>query len=630
MNIRPLLPVTLLLFCACLAGCRTSDTDREANRLFVEAYQLTQNGLQSEATDPAAAHSYYRQAVEKIDYIIANYPGTTVAVDVTQRRTRIGDTTIGELRDKVPRLASRARSLESFHNLALYLAELVGEEERALKKLAHARRLYDSGQRDRHDEVAGQVVSLAERHWNRELTDRFYYELSVHFAELSRWDQSLRFTDLIQDQVLLFEALFHILERGFIRDVPGRPYARITAYLDYMDPVSRIKLIDQLSDGMFAAGYRPQAVALLQEKLPEPADAGNLDHINALSQLSATLAMHGEFDLSRMIIGHIEKMDSNYADFVYRDLAIAIARHGDHHKAVETAERFERAYFQQTALASIAVELAKMDSISAALALLERVPDSVEEKTETMLELALIPGVSEDVVDSLLQAALPRIPAIGSPLVRAGAHILVADIHLRHDRRSLAAEAMEQAEEQTGQVSDPGNINRLITTIIKKWLSLGRPDRALDAASWYQMDHSSFEEHIPDLFTHAITRGFHDFARTLAGMTDRRAYFLFTLVSSYLDQRMISQPSELAYEIRDFYWRSFALAHLSIDLKNKVNLATAERAATDALLVMQRIRDRDEKQKALFHTASLFASAEISMNPERRSLVTDLLSHIDN
>jgi tetratricopeptide (TPR) repeat protein len=630
MKIHPNNLLILLLLTAILAGCGRADADREANRLFVEAYQLTEAANRSEIDDPAGSYGYYLRAVEKIDQIIANYPGTSVAVDVAQRRTRIGEITIGELRDKVPRLAAKSRALEDFHNLALHLAGMEDDEEHFTRKLGHARLLHDRGFADRHEEILRELAGRAERQWNRELTDRFYFELSTHYAELSRWEESLRFTDLIQDHSLLSDALLHLLDSGFIGEAPVRLFQRITVYLDYMNPVIRIRLIDRLCDGMLAAGYRPQAVAILQEDLPEPSDSRNLDHLNSLARLSATLGQHGEYDLSRAVIGLIGRTDPNYADFARRDLAVAMARRGEPDKGITFAGEFNRVHFRHTAFTSIALSMAESDSLQGALQLLERVPRNLAERTDVLLRIALMAADQGDLADSLLNAAFPGIASVEAPMIRTGLYIRVAEIHLQRNRRSQAAEAMETAEEHAAAVSDPENINQTVASIIRTWLSLGRPDRALDAATWYRMDHPSFERKAPDLFAHAINRGYHDFARTLAGMTERRPYFQYVLVSAYLDHGMISQPSELAYEIRDFYWRSRALSLLTMDLKTKVNLATAERAATDALLVMQRIRDRHTKKQALFHAASFFASAELTMDQERRTLVTELLRQIEN
>ncbi len=630
MNIRSLLiPVILLSLPVFFVQCGKGDADREANRLFVEAYRLTESGKQSETRDPVEAYSYYRQAVEKIDKIIDNYPDTPVAVDVAQRRTRIGDITIGQLRDQVPRFSALARAMEDFHELTIYLIQKVDEQDRGMLHLSYARLLYKHGQEERHEEVVSKVLNQADRHWNRELIDRLYLELSMHFSNISRWERSLQILDRIQDQQLLYEALYHLLENGYIRAADGGRLARITTYLDYVDPVSRLALTDRICDDLLATNNRPQAVSLLQEQFPEPSEDRALEYIDVLSRLSMTLAKHEEYDYSQIIIGQIRKLDSNYGNFAMRELATAIARNGEPDVAVDMADGFDRGHFRHTAFAGIAVELVRQDSLTMAISLLDRIPASVTEKTQALLEIALLLEGKQEISDSLLQAAIPRISEISSPLVRSNSLISVADVHILRDRRSLAAEVMELAEAYASEVSDPGNINQLISTIIKRWIALGRPDRALDIAAWYRMDHPSFEGQIPGLYDFAITRGFHDFARTLAGMTDQRAYFSYMLISAYLGQGLISQPMEHAYEIRDYYWRSRAQALLIADLKNKVNVATAERVSTDALLTIQRIRDRSDKQRAFYHAASMMSAAGISMDLERKPIVIELLGQFD-
>lgn len=618
-----------LLVTVSLSGCGTVDDDRQANRLFVEAYRLTEAAYNYETEDPFRAYDTYKEAVRNIDRIISDHPGTAVAVDVTQRRTRIGDMTIGELREKVPRLAARTRALEDYHNLALYLAAMGSEEAHFFMTLDHARRLHDRDKADRHTELVEELSDRAGRHWNRELSDRFYHGLSTHFADLSRWEESLRYTDLIQDHLLLSDALHHVLRQGFVASAPISLLRRVTLYLDYMDAVPRISLTDRLADGMLTAGYRPLAVALLEKGIPQPSGSGDLDHLNMLARLAATLAGHGEYDLSTYVIEMIGNHDPDYADFARRDLAAAMAAGGEPDRGMALAETFARDYFRHTALSSIALVRAETDRLEAGLQLLAKVPDTMAEKTDALLRIARMANDREELADSLLGVSYPRIDSVEAPMLRIMLYIQAADVHIQRNRRSLAAGTMEEAETYVAAISGPENINQTVSAAIRTWLSLGRPDRALDIAAWFRMDHPSFETKALELFAHAISLGYHDFARTLAGTTDRRAYFQYLLVSVYLDQEMISQPSELAYEIRDFYWRSRAFSLLVSDLKEKVNRATAVRATTEALRNTQRIRDRQNKQEALFLAASLFASAGMAMDEEHRSLVIGLLGQLD-
>ncbi|MDI6402890.1 hypothetical protein QLX67_12860, partial [Balneolaceae bacterium ANBcel3] len=78
---KPLL--LLIVLGGLLVQCSTpKDTDREANRLFVQAFRLTEQALKLEQDDPAEAYTLYQQALQNIDQIIENYPDTQVAVDV--------------------------------------------------------------------------------------------------------------------------------------------------------------------------------------------------------------------------------------------------------------------------------------------------------------------------------------------------------------------------------------------------------------------------------------------------------------------------------------------------------------------------------------------------------------------
>ncbi len=621
----------LPLLLGVLFQCGKPDAEREANRLFVEAYQHIDAAGKLEGHDPAEAHIHYRLALEKIEQIINNYSDSQIAVDVAQHRTRIGDLTIGDLRRKVPSYAARAEALESFHKLTLYA---IGMEDNVLDKglfeLDYAGLLTRNPRDLHHDELVRMVESRADRHWDREVTDRLYFELSVHFSEIARWPRSLKNADRIQNPELLYESLKQIVLFGYITDeLDPRALEQFYSYIPYLNPVDQVRIIELICKELFTSGRGAQAVALVRERLPSPDDDHALEHIEMLTDLSNTLADHGEFVLSRQIVRQIGNIDSNYTDFALRYLAVQLGLHDKMDEALKIVEGFNRDYFEHTTLAALAVRQAKRDSIDHALNLLGQIPDNVSEKTESLLEIAWIVSDNEALADSLILLGSAGIGGMTSSLQRSYAYLRIADIQIRHDKRSLAAQAIENAESDAHDVAGAEAHNQLIAEIIERWISLGRPDRALDIAAWFQMSDPSFNSLVSELYAFAIARGYHDFARSLAGMSDRRPYYQFILIETYLDNGMISQPSELAYDIRNYYWRTRALGRLSTDLKIKVNNAAAEKAATDALLTMQRIRDIDERQQALIRVSALLSAGNITMNEERRALALDVLNSFE-
>ncbi|MFO8030328.1 MAG: hypothetical protein R6U28_10725 [Cyclonatronaceae bacterium] len=625
--------LTFVLLFACslmlVAGCGRSDPDREANRLFVEAYRLTEEAREHEKTDPSISYRNYTQAVENIDNIIANYPDTQLAVDVSQYRTRIGDITIGELRNKVRLYESKTKALQSFHDLTQFLIERENDEmKRAQMRLEYAERLHASGQTERYDAMIDEIIQQAERHWDRSLIDRLYHDLSVHNVTVDRQEAALEMADRIQDAERLYASLDSLVSAGFIVEGDTRSLERISRYLPYLEPLQRLKLTALICEELLKAGRGSQAQALIMNGLPQPDEQRPLEHIEELSSMSSIFADHAEYEISKQIIDQISDIDSNYVDFALRDLALAKVRNNRPGDAMEIIGDFDRDYFRQTTLAMIAIQYARSDSLDLALHQLERISESVSEKTESLLEVARYAVSDETLADSLLERALAGIGHIESPQRASRAYLRVADIRLLQNRRSRAAEALEQAESHAHDVSSTDILNALITDITKKWIQIGRPDRALDLAAWYQMDDSSFESHAIGLFSFAINRGYHDFARSLAGLSEQRSYYLFLLTSVYLENGLISQPAELAYEIRNYFWRTRALAMLVSDLKSKVNLAAAEKAAADALLTLKRIRESEQRQQGLYHVASLLSSAGIAMNEERKSLITELIGEI--
>lgn len=621
-----LLPVCVLML---VTGCDRSDPDHESNRLFVDAYRLTEEARDHEKSDPSAAYRNYMQAVENIDNIISNYPETYLAVDLAQYRTRIGDITIGELRSKVRLYESKTTALQDFHHLTQFLITRESDEmRRAQMRLEYAKRLYAGGRIGRHDALIDKIVLQAEHHWDRRLIDRLYHDLSLHSTSIDRHESALGMADRIQDAERLYASLDSLVSAGFIADGDARTLERISNYLPYLEPLQRLRLTALICEELLKAGRDSQAQALIMDDLPQPDDQHALEYIEELSRMSSVFADHTEYEISNQIIDYIGNIDSNYVDFALRDLALKKVRNNSPGDAMEIVEDFTRDYFRQTTLAMIANQYARRDSIDLALHQLERISDSVSEKTESLLEVAWHTVSDEALSDSLLGRALEGIGHIESPQRTSRSYLRVADIYLLQNRRSRAAEALDKAESYVHDVTNTVILNLLITDIIKKWIQIGRPDRALDLAAWYQMDAPSFERHVTELFSFAINRGYHDFARSLAGLSDQRSFYLFLLTSVYLENGMISQPAELAYEIRSYFWRARALAVLVTDLKKKVNLAAAEKAATDALLTLKRIRQPEQRQTGLYHVASLLSSAGIAMNEERKTLITEFIGEI--
>ncbi len=611
--------------------CRQADSDREANRLFVEAYQFAEQGKQRENADPVAAYKKYRKALDNIEKIIQNHSGTQVAVDVTQQQTRIGEMTIAELRINLPRFEARARALDGFHELSGYLNDRIEDDvQQAEKRIRYGMWLYQSGKDSLYEEVMSRTAQQAERHWNARVTDQIYCYLSEAYSKSGMWQQSLVMANFVENPSLLYRSIETMLENGILAELDQAGMDKLLSLLNYVDSSEYIRLLQLVSEDLFSLNMRRSALSLLQSGLPSPDEERTLEHIEALNELSSFYASYGEFEASRDIIRKMDELDEEYAGFALRNLAIELARRRNMKQAREIVDSFDREYFEQTTIAAISVQHARNGRVTEALSMLDHIPERMSEKMESKVEIAYLLSDYGDHerADSLLKASRTFMEDIGSALVRAETRIRIAEIFSLRNERSAAAEALEEAEDDARTISGPENQNLVLTRIFLKWTELGRPDRALDLAAWFRMDHASFPDQVNVLLEGALKHGYHDLARSVVVMTDREHYYRYLLNTMYLDQNNLDQSRRLAYEIRNFYWRTKSLADLSLGLKRNRENTSAEKAATDALQTMQRIRDSDEMEKALYYVSSRFSAAGIIMNDNRKTLVTDLVGQL--
>lgn len=612
-----------------LSYCGTSDPDREANRLFVEAYRLTERAGELEQEDPVAAYRHYREALDNIEKIIEDYSTTTVAVNATQQQTSIGELTIAELRRKVPLLESRAGALEGFHELTLYLAGRMDDEtESAELKIRYAQWAYANEDTTLYHELMEQVRSEADQHWNTEITDPIYSRLAVTYSKHRRWPQALEAANQIQDSELLSRTLENILDNGFIQHAEKSGYEDIIPQLDYVSPTDHINLLERMAVDLFSTGAREEALSLLTSLPPADEDDDMLAHIDALTRLSEAYTSRGEFEASRSIIDEIRELDEDYADFALRDLSIELARRQNMDEALEIAHSFGREYFEHAAIARISVQHAANGMISEALTMLDDIPYDVSEKAESYIDIAYLLSDYGDNerADSLLNAAGPLMENIDSHALRLELALETADIHMLRNERSLAADVLDEAENNVMQISGSQNLNYIIEQIVSRWITLGRPDRVLESAVYFDMEQEEGSRRMQRLMEQASDNGYHELARSLAGMSEKQHHLLFLLNQHYLERNNIDRSIELSYDIRNYHWRSKALSDLAGVLAGiSGREVETEKAATDALQTIQRIRDEATKEETLLYVSSRLSASGITMNESLKSLAKELL-----
>ncbi len=624
--------VTAVITIVILTQCGDADPDREANRLFVEAYRLSEEASKLEENDPVAAFEKYNRALQNIDKIIEDFPDTPVAVDATQQRTLIGDMSIGKLRLTVPRMKARASSLDDFHSLAKYLSGRHKEVQKAEHLIEYAGFLHRFDRRDLFDEIVSEVTDLADNHWNTEISDPVYNQLSGLYAGTGDWNNAIQMADQIQNLRLIRDAVEHMIAKGFVaerkEDAPGQ----LSDLISYLEPNNQLHVRTKLAVDLLESGNHDHAVNLISTGVPGVDEEGALERLETLNELVTILSRHGKFEIVAEIITAIDEIDEDYTGFALREKAVQLYRQGKQEEAMEIATSFGRDYFRHTSLSKIAVQRAETGRVSDALTLLDDIPGQLAEKTESRLQIAYILSDFGDYErsDSLIEISVPEIDALESSIDRARGHLTLADIYTMRNERSRAAGALENAERHARDISGSESMNAVTDEIFRLWADIGRPDRALDAATWFRMDHESFEDRVDELFRHAVERDFHDLAKSLAGITDRRAYFEYKLCLVYLDSGRTVRARQLAYEIRNFEWRTRAVADLSVELKRNDEVAASEKAATDALQMLNRIRDAERKEGTLLHVAKRLSASGLAMNEERKTLLKGLVGQLDH
>ncbi|MDG5766501.1 hypothetical protein QA596_03400 [Balneolales bacterium ANBcel1] len=619
----------LLLFSSLLlVHCGSADPDREANRLFVEAFTLVERAGEQERESLREAHQNYQQALANIDRIIEEYPETQVAVNVTQQQTRIGEMTIGELRRKVPVFEARAGALAGFPEMSRYLIGRIGDEvTRAERFIRLGHWYHEHGESPA--EALEQAAQIAHRHWSTEVSDPIYNKLSVAYARFGEWPEALELADRIQNRQLLFDALEAIIGSGYVAQGQYSGNDPLLRLVEFAGPTRSAGLRADLVRELFGHGLEEAALDLADLPLPDP-EGDALAHIDALTGLAEAYASNGAFEPARHVIEQIKRLDEDYADFALRDLSIELASRRMMEDAIAVVSGFDRDYFRETALAGIAVEFARNGQVTEALNILDEVPDQTGEKLDAYVEIAwlLTDFMDHERSDSLLQIVRPLMEDGTSPLQKIELKLRITDIYVMRNTRPEAAETLLQTGEILSDITSTGHRNRFLHRIAHKWLNLGRPDRILDMAAQFDMEHEHFDRLFTELLEAAVDAGYNDLALRLAGMSNRQHYYTYRLTDIHIRQNQFERAARIAYDIRNYYWRVLALAEASQGFAGSGDELLAAKAAADTLQFLSRIRLAEESEEALEYASSRMASAGITMNNELQSLAESLIGNL--
>ncbi|MDI6400582.1 hypothetical protein QLX67_01120, partial [Balneolaceae bacterium ANBcel3] len=550
-----------------------------------------------------------------------------------QHQTRIGDMTVGELRRKLPLLQTRANALSGFMPLSNYLINRVSNEvARASRHLQQAEWLHNAERERAFSEKMQHLRTSADRHWNTEITDSIYYSMVPYYMMANKSEDALSVTNRIRNQQLIAGALEQIALQLTVDNSSEEVLNRFTSLLDYVDPTEYLSLTALLTEFLFTSEDHDRARSLA-ESLPEISSPQQQnEYLHKLMRLHALFAAEGLYETSSNLLNRMKALDETTYHFAFRDHVISLSKNGDHAQSVSLLDSLHTDYFRHSAISGIAMAMAEQGWVSDALTLMEQIPDSISDKTIAHVNIACTLYDFHDFErgDSLLEASLPWIREIPSRMERTRILIQVSKMNRRIDRpMSVVADFLEQAEASLDGITNADSFNLLAVSIIEQWLIIGRPDRARTLAEKMRPSGSQYSDQINGLMAQSVEQEYDSLARALAIMDEQRQHLhLYALSQLYLKQSNTTKATELSYTIRNFYWRSLALADLTVHLMSKGDSTEVGKAATDTLLMIQRIRDPEVKEKALEYASSRFGTAGLDMSDENRSIAAEMLSEL--
>src|SRR6266542_5561333 len=102
-----------------------TDQEEQANKLFVEAAQLIEKCEEIAGADIQAAYKNGNSALQKLDAIVAKYPGSKMAVELVQGRAVFDQQPFSKIKAKLAHYKTIAEAIESPNRFLLFVVRQI-------------------------------------------------------------------------------------------------------------------------------------------------------------------------------------------------------------------------------------------------------------------------------------------------------------------------------------------------------------------------------------------------------------------------------------------------------------------------------------------------------------------------
>jgi tetratricopeptide (TPR) repeat protein len=363
----------------------------DANRLFSNASQLLQSAQETEKTSYSDAFKLYREALDKLEGIIKEYPASKLVAELRQGQVKIGPYTLAEFQQSViPKAKRKAQAEEDPLACAVFVAKTREDQERqrnikpsivvdAILKYLElkqydqalqvarilryaddkaetlaeiASRYAQAGQEEKASDILWEAFQIARTIENDYYKDVALNKIALEYTELGQCDQALQAAKAIRDGSVYLV--------GIDAKIAGK----------YMELKKKGEAFQVLSQALEIA-----------KTLRASWEKGG-----ALAEVASKYAELGQYGQAVEIAKSIEYLSDRYKALIA--IAVLYAEAGQYEQAMGVAKIIEDDSFSSIALEKIAMKYTEMAEYDQALQVAKTIK-YLPTKVKTLADIAL-------------------------------------------------------------------------------------------------------------------------------------------------------------------------------------------------------------------------------------------------
>jgi len=337
-------------------------SNEEANKLFVEAYQLVEKAQKVEKTSYSDALKLYEKALRKIESIPTKCPSSDLAVKILQNKVNIGPYTIKKFKESIiPLIKLKSEAEKNPLACALLVAKTIEDAfPQSLTLCEIANSYTKAGQKDKASEILSQALRVART--IEVLKSSALHDIADSYAKVGQKEKALQIARTIEDAYYKSLAL---------RDIADS-YAKVGQYNEALQVARTIKdaslksrALCAIADGYTKAGQKEKASKVLSQALQVARTTeGAFSKSLALRNIADSYAKAGQKEKASKVLSQALQVARTieYASFkseALHDIADSYAKVGQKEKALQIARTIKDAYYKSLALHDIADSYAK-------------------------------------------------------------------------------------------------------------------------------------------------------------------------------------------------------------------------------------------------------------------------------